>query len=77
MGNRSYEEMVMKIVDNGAFLVLMDGSKWRVDPGDIPVVITWTPTAPVQVSLAYPDAAFPYELRNPDADVTVRAMKVR
>lgn len=44
------EATFLETKKDGEVLVLLDGRKLDVNPGDIPNVICWTPTAPVEIS---------------------------
>ncbi len=41
--------MIVEVEDDGEVLVLDDGTRWRVQVGDIPTVYTWLPTENVEV----------------------------
>jgi len=43
------EQMLMYIVNDGEKLVLMDGSEWMINLGDMPTVCTWIPTATIKI----------------------------
>ena len=69
------DEMLTEVLDDGEHIELMDGSRRLINPGDMPTVCTWIPTATIRIALVEPDAVFPYELTNLNIDATVRAMK--
>ncbi len=41
--------MIMEVEGDGEALVLIDGTRWRVQVGDIPTVCTWLPAENVEV----------------------------
>ena len=41
--------MIMEVEDDGDVLVLDDGTRWRVQVGDIPTACTWLPTENVEI----------------------------
>ena len=57
-------------------LTLMDGSKWFVNPGDLPTVATWLPTANIKIEDSKDGSMFSYNLTNLNEDISIRAMKV-
>jgi len=70
------EQMLMDIVNDGEKLVLMDGSEWMINPGDMPTVCTWIPTATIKIEETDNNDTFSYKLTNLNIDVTVYAMKI-
>lgn len=58
-------------------LKLEDGSKWYVNPGDLPTIATWIPTANIEVENLDDDSMFSYVLTNLNIAVSVRAMKIK
>ncbi|MEI9475893.1 MAG: hypothetical protein WCO26_04885 [Deltaproteobacteria bacterium] len=65
------------IIDGQKFhLTMMDGSKWFVDPSDLPTVATWMPTAPIAIE-RNDNQMFSHDLTNLDEGVTIKAMRVR
>ena len=57
-------------------LTLMDGSRWFVNPGDLPTIATWLPTANIKIQDTQDGTMFCYSLTNMNEDVAIRAMKV-
>ncbi len=41
--------VIMEVEDDGEVLVLDDGTRWRVQAGDIPTACTWLPSDNVEV----------------------------
>jgi len=70
------EQMLMDIVNDGEKLVLMDGSEWMINPGDMPTVCTWIPTVTIKIEETDNNDMFSYKLTNLNIDVTVYAMKI-
>ncbi len=66
-------QMFLKGLNDGKILVLGDGSRWAVNPGDIPTCCTWTPTAPVEVKQTGETDMFPYTIENRENDTSVLA----
>ena len=67
--------MLNEVMNNGEKISLMDGSLWLVNPGDIPTVCTWIPTAEIEVSTSN-DSVFNYTLTNKNIGVSVIAMRL-
>jgi hypothetical protein len=57
-------------------LTLMDGSKWFVNPGDLPTIATWLPTANIKIEDSKDGTMFSYNLTNLNEDIAIRAMKI-
>ena len=70
------EHMLMDIVNDGEKLVLMDGSEWIINPGDMPTVCTWIPTTTIKIEETDNNDMFSFKLTNLNIDVTVYAMKI-
>jgi len=67
--------MLNEVMNNGEKISLMDGSLWLVNPGDMPTVCTWIPTAEIEVSTSN-DSVFNYTLTNKNIGVSVMAMRM-
>jgi hypothetical protein len=70
------KRMLMEVNDDGTTLTLDDGSRWEVNPGDIPTVCTWIPRAELDVRRASGSDMYFYVVKNLEIDVTVRARPV-
>ncbi len=57
-------------------LVLMDGSTWYVNPGELPILATWIPLETIQTRDTKDGSMFNHELTNTDGDISVRAMLI-
>jgi len=58
------EEVTLLEVENGGeFLILLDGRRLRVNPGDMPTVCTWSPTAELVISEDAGGGRFPVSVR--------------
>ena len=68
--------MLMEVLNDGQELLLMDGTKWMINPGDIPSVCTWIPTAKIKVEKLDINDMFFYKLTNLNVDISVYAMKI-
>jgi hypothetical protein len=75
---KNIESMLLEIDIEGDeyHLVLMDGSKWFVNPGDLPTVATWIPTANIKVENTKDDSMFSSKLTNTNIDISVLSMKI-
>jgi hypothetical protein len=71
------ETMLLEVnIESDEFhLTLMDGSKWFVNPGDLPSVATWIPTSEITVQQNR-DSAFDFDITNLSEGVTIKAMRV-
>ncbi len=67
--------MLNEVINNGEKVSLMDGSVWQINPGDMPTVCTWIPTAEIKVS-RNKDDVFDHTLTNKNIGVSVKAMKM-
>jgi len=70
-------QMLNKILNDGEKINLMDGSTWQINPGDMPTVCTWIPTAEIEITRNNEDPVFNYTLVNKGIEVSVRAMRLR
>ena len=70
------EHMLIQVHDDFETLELDDGSKWGVEPGDNPTIVTWLPTETIRIKVADLNSAWPYELINIKEGVSVRARRV-
>ena len=61
------------IADGGMHLFLLDGTKWNVDPEDIPTVLTWVPGATVRITFMDGESFYPYMLYHTGTGSFVRA----
>ena len=68
--------MLNEIINDGEKIRLIDGSLWQTNPGDIPTVCTWIPTAEIEIS-ANDDSVFDHTLTNKNIGVSAKAMKMR
>ena len=68
--------MLNEILNDGEKLTLMDGTTWQINPGDMPTVCTWIPTAEIEVIENDEDVVFNYILINRNINVSVRVMKL-
>jgi len=67
--------MLNEVINDGQNVSLMDGSIWEINPGDMPTVCTWIPTAEIEVS-ASDDSVFDHTLTNKSIGVSVTAMRL-
>ena len=74
MGNNDVD--LLEILDKGKRLKLSDGSIFRVDPFDMPIVSTWSITHRIELTETNDDV-FNYTLTNSDTDAWIRATKLK
>jgi hypothetical protein len=67
--------MLNEVINDGEKIILMDGSIWNINPGDMPTVCTWMPTAEIEISVS-DDSVFDYTLTNKGIGVSVTAMRL-
>lgn len=68
--------MLAEVLDDGGTVKFLDGSTWRIDPGDIPSVCTWTPAVKIEVVLRDTCATFGYQLINRNIDASAKAARL-
>jgi hypothetical protein len=75
--NKAIETSLLEVDINSQkfHLKMMDGSKWFVNPGDLPTIATWIPAATIEIK-KNTNAMFSYDITNTAEDVTVTAMKL-
>ncbi len=74
MATRETTLLTVDIENEMYHLTLLDGSKWFVDPGDLPTIATWIPTVGIRIRQTNRPSVF--ELTNLDEDISVRAAKI-
>ena len=62
--------------DDEGQLKMMDGSKWFVNPGDLPTVCTWIPTTPLKIKEIKDGLMFSSKLTNTTDNISIRATRV-
>jgi hypothetical protein len=77
MKMQNSETLLLEVEIDGEeyHLTLMDGSKWFVNPGDLPTVATWLPTTNISIEDMNDGSMFFYKLTNLNDDISIRAMK--
>lgn len=75
---KEIESMLMKVDLDGKnhHLEMLDGSKWFVNPGDLPTVATWIPTSTIVIRKTREDQVFSYQITNLSEDISTLAMKI-
>jgi hypothetical protein len=63
--------MLHEVINDGEKISLMDDSVWWINPGDIPTVCTWIPTAEIEISPS-DDSTFDHILTNDGVSVKAR-----
>jgi hypothetical protein len=69
------EEIVKEVNEEGE-VVLIDGSRWLVDPHEVTTAFSWPREAAVRIEFVDEAESYPFELTELESGVTVRAMKV-
>jgi hypothetical protein len=69
------EEIVREVNEQGE-VVLVDGTKWLVDPREVTTAFAWPSDAAVRIELVDEDTSFPFELTEIGSGIAVRAMKL-
>jgi hypothetical protein len=65
--------ILLEVIDDSATLVMEDGSRWALNPGDMPRCCTWPPTAPLDIKRTSAFEIFPYTIVNREAGVSSSA----
>jgi len=55
---------------------MLDGSKWFVNPGDLPKIAIWIPTSSIKIENLEDNSMFSYKLTNLNKNVSIRVMKI-
>ena len=64
---------VLEAQDDGARLVMIDGTSYLINPGDIPTAILWLPTTEVEISRSS-DKMFESRIKNLENGEIILAM---
>ena len=81
---KNTETMLMEISleSDEQHLTMMDGSRWIVNPSDLPTVSTWTTIETVNIKYTGDDPMYSYEITIIDEDtiidesLTIKALKI-
>ncbi|MFH1766496.1 MAG: hypothetical protein ABH826_00165 [Patescibacteria group bacterium] len=75
--NKAIETSLLEIdiSSQKCHLKMMDGSKWFVNPYDLPTIATWIPTETIEIKKNI-NAMFSYDITNIAEGVTVTAIKL-
>lgn len=65
---------LLAIDEDGTVIMLLDGRRLRVNPGDIPTACVWLPTAALEISDNKSDSIFPVTVWNTETDQKIDAM---
>lgn len=65
--------MLIKVIDDGEKLQLMDGSEWLINHSDIPTVCTWLSTSEIKIENINSTDMFSYRLTNLNKGVSIAA----
>ena len=71
------KSMLMEVKSDGEKIVLLDGSEWRINPGDIPTVCTWLPTSELKITKIKSNDLFCYKIINESIDIHVHAERLK
>ena len=69
------EEFISEVNDDGE-VVLLDRSKWLLDPNDVTTAFSFQPEAAVRIELVDEGNSYPYELTELGSGISVRAIRV-
>jgi hypothetical protein len=67
------EEVTLSEVEEDGVLLLMDGRRIRVSPGDIPTAVLWLPTATLEIVETEGDDVFDLSVTLHGTDQVIRA----
>ncbi len=67
------EAILLEVEEDGEILVLLDGRRLGVNPGDIPTAILWLRAVSLGISEDEEDRLFDLSVRNRDSDQEIRA----
>lgn len=70
------KSILMEVLNDGEEIILLDGSEWHVNPGDMPTVCTWIPTSELTITKTKSDDYFNFKITNEDIGISVHAMKL-
>ena len=75
---KNTENILMEVdLDNDEYhLILLDESKWFVNPSDLPTVATWLPTTELTLS-DNESSMFNCDITNTVEDITISARRVK
>jgi hypothetical protein len=71
------DSMLIEVINDGEKIILMDGSEWYINPGDMPTVCTWIPTSELKVTKTKLVDYFNYKITNMSIDVSVYAARLK
>ena len=74
---KNYKTLILEVDTDGEeyHLAFKDGSKWFVNPSDLPTIATWLPSTEVYFSNNN-SSVFNFNITNTKDDITIRAMLV-
>jgi len=72
-----YSTNLMAVQEDGQKLVMMDGTIWVINPGDIKETSKWVPPCGIQINEISINSEYDYSITNMDKDVVVTAQKRR
>jgi len=68
---------LMAILEDGQKLVMMDGTIWIINPGDIKKTIKWVPPCGILINAQDIKSEYDYSITNVDEDISVTAQRRR
>lgn len=71
------KSMLMEVKKDGERIILIDGSEWLINPGDIPTVCTWIPTSELIITKTKSNDYFNYKIINEGIDISVYAARLK
>lgn len=71
------KSMLIDIINDGEKIILLDGSEWYINPGDMPTVCTWIPTSEIKITKTKSNNFFNYKITNESINVSAYASKLK
>lgn len=68
--------MLIEVDSETGIITMLDGTKWEVNPFNLPEAIIWIPTAELEITKKYAGAMYDHEIRNLENDDVIRARKI-
>ena len=68
--------MLIEVDSETGVMTMLDGTKWEVNPYNLPEAVIWIPTAEIEITKKYHGAMYDHEIRNIENDDVIRARKI-
>ncbi len=69
--------LLYEVINDGEKISLIDESEWLINPGDMPTVCTWIPTAEIEIEKIDDNSMFNYKLTNLETGESVKARNIK